>query len=499
MTSYAGWSSRQLKEAGMNVDAGPLRQMADLLAFGEKKAAELNDGLQKALTVLMPGWSGEAAAGAHAQTSDTARQAGTTADDSGAAATKAGGFADEIDQAAREVAAMAADDPPKASDYLFPWGLISPIGAGAAYLYSAQQAEGQRQALIGKITAMDSQGQQAGKTLVGSFDVGEIYSATPPPSDLPGFGGGSGTGGTGSGGAPTAAGRVPTSATSGIPAGPNRAASSAGTTSMPGSTGKVAGQSGSTVPGGTQTRLDASTGTVPQSFVPSTAAGTVTSPAPTAAVPLLGTGTAGGLSSDVGIGGALLGGALATGGASTALGSSAVGLPGTVPGGWASGSSGTAAAPETPVAGRAVRGTTGPGRVGGVPAEAPGYGVPPGGMRTGSPDQAPRRPIGRGGASGSSAGRRTGARPGVLAESPGQAGQAGGGRAGRTTGGTASGRVGGARTVTAPGASERRRDEDTALADRPDYLVESDDVWGDGRRVARAVLGQRPENEGMDT
>ncbi len=48
------------------------------------------------------------------------------------------------------------------------------------------------------------------------------------------------------------------------------------------------------------------------------------------------------------------------------------------------------------------------------------------------------------------------------------------------------------------GRGGRRRDEDDALDERPDYLVESDEVWGDGRTVARPVLGDRPEIDSED-
>ncbi|HEU4346885.1 MAG TPA: hypothetical protein VFR35_03760, partial [Actinoplanes sp.] len=42
-----------------------------------------------------------------------------------------------------------------------------------------------------------------------------------------------------------------------------------------------------------------------------------------------------------------------------------------------------------------------------------------------------------------------------------------------------------------PGAGGTRGDED-AEHRRPDSLVETEDVWGDGTRVAPPVIGERP-------
>jgi hypothetical protein len=40
------------------------------------------------------------------------------------------------------------------------------------------------------------------------------------------------------------------------------------------------------------------------------------------------------------------------------------------------------------------------------------------------------------------------------------------------------------------GGAGRRGEDEVELDQRPDYLVESDDVWGDGRLAAPAVLGE---------
>ncbi len=109
-------------------------------------------------------------------------------------------------------------------------------------------------------------------------------------------------------------------------------------------------------------------------------------------------------------------------------------------------------------------------------------------------------------------------RRGVLGESAGSGGRPGRGAIGESTGRGVAGRgvssraataragtADGVETSTARGTASRplgragrRRDDDDRLEDRPDYLVESDEVWGDGRRVARRVLGERPELDGED-
>ena len=477
-TNYAGWSAQKLKDAAKGVNPDPLQRVADLLAYGEARAAEINLGLQEAIQFLTGGWSGRAASNAHARTTLTAQGADTSASNALVANSNADLFAKAMVQAKADVSALPADAPPNAAAYLFPGALLGPVGvagANAAYLYKAQQAEAQRQALVAKITAMDSQGQTAVVALTNSFGQGLSDVPPPPPAKLPAApGGGTSTAGTGPARttAPAARGTAPS--------GPR--------TTVPGSTGRtVPGQSntpvpgpatGSTVPGGSPTiPVPTAAGTVPQSFTVPTAAGAVTSPT-TGLVPggAVLPGTASPTAGAGGLGGTLLGGALATGGASAALGSSSVGLPGTVSGGWTPG--GTAGTPR----GLAAEPTGSPGM----------SSVPPGAMRPGpgSTGQSPRRTVGRGGVARSGTGEPGGSRPGVL--SPGQ-GAGAGGRAGRTALGRNVGSRGAAGT-------RRRRDADNELAGRPDYLVESDDVWGDGRTVVRGVLGQRPEtSEGTDT
>lgn len=254
--------------------------------------------------------------------------------------------------------------------------------------------------------------------------------------------------------------------------------------------------------------------------------------------------------------GAVAGGAAVTGGASAALGASTVGLPRSVPGGWAAGatSGGVAgsgqggavprSSPGSPV-GRVGGGSASGGRIGGQPLSGGPRGIVEGAGRPGAAGGAGRGPgpLGRGpaslaepGGTGSTTGRAgsqpflgrpggaaaggngqplrrtvargssgttyegerlaqrggSGMRRGVLGDAPGS----------RVTGGTDAATSGSARSGLAGRAGAQpmgrgaRRSDDDSLRERPDYLVESDEVWGDGRRVARPVLGDRPDLDG---
>ena len=464
--NYDAWSAKRLKAEAAAVKPELLVALAGLLASGEAAAAQIDAGLNEAIGFLMGGWTGQTADNAHRSSTATAQASDRHSRSAGSAKLRTVAFSAALTTSKATVAAVPADDPPQVADYL-PWALLGPVGASgasAAYLYNAAQAESQRRALVAMIKTIDETGRTAGAGVGNSFAAVRIDPAPAPEPLPPGPGGGTGSGGSNPTRTAPAA-RGTGSSTPGTPATPR------GTTGFaPGA--PVPSASGQTVPG---IPAAAGAGTLPQSFTVPTATGAAGSPTagllPTgAAVP----GGAGLVGSAGGAGGALLGGALATGGASAALGSSSVGLPGTVSGGWKPGAAGSA-----------------PGGVTAEPTSGPGMSGQPGAMRggSGSTGQSPRRTVGRGGVVRSGVGEPGGSRPGVL--SPGQ-GAGAGGRTGRT----ALGRNVGARTAA---GGRRRHGKDNELDGRPDYLVESDDVWGDGRTVVRGVLGQKPENdEGTD-
>jgi hypothetical protein len=517
MTRYGSWSSRGLKAAGTTVNAHPLWDMAKLLDEGEQTATRFQSEARAALSTLVAGWVGADAAAAHRVVTATASKAGTTAIEATSASAIVSAFADSMARSTYEVSIMPANDPPRASDYIVK-GLLSPVAATAEYFADAHQAEQQRQSLVSKISAMDSQGQQVASDLGTAFKTGSLEPPpTPPPAALPQGASTRGASGPSGGTAPSASGGSggPSSgSTTGTPARGTPSGvgvdpvQSGGSTPPPASPTAQPVPTPTPTPGGGGQPIPQSSPTAPP--VTTTVPGTPTTP-PVSIPPAASGGSVAGA-----LPGALLGGAVLTGGASAALGSSTLGLPATVKGGWAPGVAPGEALPASPAGSSGTsstaRGTTSVGRgVGGAGEAAPGstttgrpgsYGSRPGMPRPGTGSAGSRtvsRTVGRG-SSGTTygeervgqGGRTSTPRRGVIGEER----PLGRGATGETAG--RGGTTGGAGNRGPMGRGGRRRDEDDSLNERPHYLVESDDVWGDGRKVARSVLGDRPEIEGED-
>lgn len=464
MTDYSSLSLDQVKSMARRVETQPLGAMSELFEETEAYVAQTQAQIYQLIDSLLQSWQGEASGAAGSSLQRSTADLDRTRNASVVASSTSRSFAADLEDIKAKIAAI-----PKVNTSLFhaitsggllglalgPVGLVG--GAAAAYFSHQSQAEANRRKAVQLLTSADVKGQQANASFThgsatfplasGSEGGMPPYPLTLPSSGGPGGGGGAGWGGAGSGAAGN--GRVSAAPTTSTAAGP--VITSGGGTG----TGPVtqiplpsAGGDASTVPAGFQPAPPANT-TVAQGAASGSAAGT-------------GFGAGGpGMPVDGNGAGSAVAGGLTTGvtggvpgfGGRFGIGDSRAGATGGV------GRSGSSA-----MAGRS--GDEGFERGG---SRTAGRGT------TGSADGTPGRATGTGagtGALGDSAGGRE------LAPS-------------RYSAAASELAAGEGRGVLPMGAGAGKRGQDEIELDqRPDYLVESDDIWGDGRLAAPAVLGE---------
>ncbi|SDJ43380.1 hypothetical protein SAMN05444157_3343 [Frankineae bacterium MT45] len=483
---FGGMSLSHIKSVASSVKTGPMLDMARAFDHGHSALVSQHEGLVSAATKVVGGWKGQAA---DAASTSVLKTATTSRESSYAAQSSSQNIRHLVATIHTEQAKIDAVEPVDTSFSAAVHNAGGPVaavfhpGAVVANMAAAQLKANQHKATAaGYLNTMNNAGNETASAQAKAFDAiplpnygfvdpaGLPLKMTVPAVSSGGSGPGSGpiyspTGPDGS--------YAPPSTGSPSPGGPPV---STVTPVHSGPTVPDPGNPGSTAPAGSSPTPTVPTAP-PGSTLPSGA-----NPSP-AGGPPPGTVTATpGLPTSVGVGA----GALAGGGALLAAG----GLSGFGPGGAFSGggtASGTSGGSESAGAAGRSGALAGEGEDGSVARlRAGGPGASGGrGFSAGDPAETSGLRGGgiRGGfGDGSASSGEYGSGVAEAGQSPLRAGSLGSAAGSELAAGETRGIFPGG------GAGGRRSDEEE-LNKRPDYLVETDDIWGDGRLAAPPVLG----------
>lgn len=434
--NYAGWSLRDLKEAAADLDVAALDTHAKTFARGEQALQSVQESFASALGFLAGGWSGTAAQAAAGNAQSSISRVSSAQEQ--AALSRSQTQAYLADTRSRQAQIAAIPDVDTGWGNAFASGALGGLaGVGLAKYQQQQEYERQRAKAARLVEQIDGRGeQQAGEMMVHDWltpsATKEKPSALRPPAhrrDSPGD-------------AASRPQNVSNETTGNFSASRDASGDPGGEAS-----------SGSGAAGGADEpapRPSGSGGVAPTA----TSEPTTATPVPLPTVPHQ--PAAATSSPDAGGVGLAGGAAVAAGGAALAAGSA----------GRASG----------------LRPLAEPSTIGATPA----YGNSP--RSTGALEQGAAGGKTAGGPGGFRSGAGTGVRAGVPEPGPPGTGSA----AARAASAELPVRPGGSPSASgyppvAPAA--QRREEDDELKARPEYLVEPDDIWGDGRLASPPVLG----------
>jgi len=451
-----GGSLNHIKAMANSIEPAEMEHMAQVFEQGSQLFNQGHSQLESAIDNVVTGWKGEAATAASTQVLNSAMTSRTSAEASTTSADNVRQFVAEVKQAQAKIAAVQPVDTSFSTavrDAGGPAVLVLNPGAVAATMAAAEiKSEQHREQAAGYLDQLNASGEQfaarqsqvypalAASDHGSSADMPARLSIQPISS---GGGGGAMPGvpttAGGPGGGPGSPSRPPGTATITAAHGPKGgpgthapATTGPGSTTGPGTVVAAPPPGTSTTPQGTGTSTGSGPGSTPVAF-----------PDP------VGSGSGG---AGIGAGTVAL-----VGGSAAAI--AAGGLSGLTRGGAAAGAGAPGGTGEDGLSERGA-GTRGLGRsIGsGSAADDPLDGRLRGGLNSGAgydaADEAQLR-----------AGRMSAAAASELA-----AGERGG-------------------MMPGMGAGAGRRSDDQELDKRPDYLVETDDVWGDGRLAAPPVLG----------
>ncbi|SOD72403.1 hypothetical protein SAMN05892883_1800 [Jatrophihabitans sp. GAS493] len=479
---FGGMSLDQIRTVAHSVKTGPLEQMADAFDQGQVVLLQQHSELQSAATNVVAGWKGQAADAASTRVLNTAT---TSRESSYSAQSSSENVRQLIATIKTEQAKIQSVPKVDTSFGAAVHSVGGPVaaafnpGAVVTQMAATQAQANQHKATAAKyLTTMNDAGHDTAAAQSTAFVkiptdpyVGDSLPlrmsipAVTPASAGPGAGPTYSPPGSGGPGYVPPASSGPGGSVHPIPATPTGPS-----TPLPNGT-----TPGSTVPAGNVPVASAPPGSTPPAGA--TPGGGEPS-APGTAAP--------GLPSSVGVGA----GALAGGGALLAAGGlSGIGRGGVGTGGFGSGA---ALGDESGVrsGGSAARGA-------GVGGDALGEDGSVARLRSGASGSATGRGFGAGEAAETSGLRGGGLRGGAGVGDGLSSGGYGAGEPGSaplragSLGAPAADLAAGESRAILPGAggAGARRGEEEELNKRPDYLVETDDIWGDGRLAAPPVLG----------
>ena len=494
--SSVNWSDKslsQLKQIVSGINGNVIAQLRTSSTHFHQTATQLEGAMSNLNTqmgTLRDAWQGKAATAAVANAQDNAQAMSQTRSTSTGAGSDTTDYAAQLESDQGQAAQIKNVDT-SFGHALLTGGWAGPVGVGAKMIQAQNQYNTNHSQMVKVVSKMDSDGQSHASQMKSLDWPAPTSSVGAPPATLPpvpgrsGGGGGGGTGGYPGG-----------SGTSGAQPGPGYTPVVMGPP-MSGEDGHTINGTHSHNPGsgGPTTTQGGSSPTVHDPTVTQGGPGTVTTPGTGGTGTTVGSApTTGGVTGVTGVGavGGVIGGAGLIGAGAT--GGGVLDGPGSTRGG--SVGEGEGQSPRGSGIGegegepgvRGLRGGAlgeGEPTTGGVRGGAMGEGEPStGGLRGGSLADGESDPLLRSGArsglngvpaddelGGPRGNSLAGARPEGFGGEPVAA------EAGRTGG-------------YPMGGSGGRRSSDDEEAPMPDYLVETDDVWGDGVSAAPPVIGE---------
>jgi uncharacterized protein YukE len=482
--NWNNMSLSQLKDVVAHIGGGMFGQLRNSATHFQQAATALETAesdLSTQMGVLRDGWQGKAASAAVNNAQQNRATMNQTRSSSTSAGSDTDGYLSRLESDQKQANAIQNVDT-SLGHALLTGGWAGPVGVGVAAIQAHQQYNKNHDAMVKIVQQMDTDGQNHADQMKSMDWSNQMNSGMgAPPATLPpvpgssapkgsgsspgGYpGGGTTSGGSGPGYTPVMTGPAMSGADNNVINGPRG--------NHPGAGDPTETQSGPSPKPNDPTVSQSGPGSV---STPGTGTGPTVGAAPTTGSAVTGAGAVGGVIGGAGLiggatGGGLLGGT-GTRGGSLAEGEGSGRLPRS--------GSGIAEGEGEPRLG-GVRGGGAPGEGAlGEPGE-PGVGVRgPGGIGGTDPEPVARGGV-RPGANGALGDGELGAPRGSAlagARPTGFAGEPVAAEAGRM-GGYPMGGLGG------------RRGGDDEEAPMPDYLVETDDVWGDGVTAAPPVIGE---------